>query len=190
MPSKLSVWLREAGRLYLRYMAVGVASIPFAAGAAFAKQAGWNERIALPVLLSLGVISASLIWRRLGDWQIRPEVSVSQPEWAELLSIGSSAGLMVHSVSSGTQVTWSDALAPLNAIGSEFVLMALSEQPTQRYPSTSEVFQELLAGTKTPQSAHPLHTASSAETSQAQGRRTSPRPFRVRQQPFAHALQG
>src|SRR5450432_2210980 len=39
MGANFSVWLRETGRLYLRYMAVGVASVPFASAAVFAKQA-------------------------------------------------------------------------------------------------------------------------------------------------------
>ena len=152
MGANFSVWLRESGRLYLRYMAVGVASLPFAAGAAFAKEAGWNERIALPILLSLGIISASLVWRWLGDWRIWPEVSVGDHAWADLLSVGGGDAVMLYQVSR-TMVTWADAL-PLSAIGSEMMLFAPLVQPTQSYPVNSQ-FSGLLAGSRSPQSRFP-----------------------------------
>lgn len=176
MGANFSVWLRESGRLYLRYMAVGVASLPFAAGAAFAKEAGWNERIALPILLSLGIISASLVWRWLGDWRIRPAVSVGDHAWADLLSVGGGDAVMLYQVSR-TRVTWADALAPLNAIGSEMVLFAPSEQPTQSYPVNSDIFRELLAGSRRPQSVIPRNSKTANEPPQTQGQSAPLPPF-------------
>jgi len=45
MTSRFATWSRETARLYVRYMAVALGSVPFAVGAAWAKQAGWNEHI-------------------------------------------------------------------------------------------------------------------------------------------------
>ncbi len=87
MAFRFSTWLRETGRLYLRYMAVALASVPLAAGVAWSKHAGWNEHIVVSVSLTLGVITAFLILKVLGRWQVEPEVKVIpfDAKWADLL---------------------------------------------------------------------------------------------------------
>lgn len=70
--SKFSVWLRETARLYLRYMAVALGSIPFAIGAAVARQAGWNEHVILPIALLFGLATAFALWKWMGEWRVKP----------------------------------------------------------------------------------------------------------------------
>jgi hypothetical protein len=186
MGANFSVWLRETGRLYLRYMAVGVASIPFAAGAIFAKQAGWNERIALPILLSLGVISASLVWKWMGDWQIQPDVSIREPEWANFLSVGGGAALMVRSASRA-RVAWAEALAPID---SDSLRLQWVTDPVQlrQYPSISGIFQGWTYDSGT-QSAHALGGEKATEPSHTRGQSAPPPPLGARQ-PLTTQLQG
>jgi hypothetical protein len=93
MALKFSAWLRETGRLYLRYMAAALASIPFATGAALAAQFSWHERIMVPLLFVLALAAAILAWRKLGDWWVASSQTLSQSAvdasiLAELLKAG------------------------------------------------------------------------------------------------------
>jgi hypothetical protein len=69
MAPTLSAWLRETAELFLRYVAVGLASIPLAVGYAFAKQAGWGERGLLLSLAVSGLITAAIVWKQVARWQ-------------------------------------------------------------------------------------------------------------------------
>jgi hypothetical protein len=87
MAFKFSVWLRETARLYLRYMVVGLVGIPLALVFAIAARTGWNVRVMLPLLVVCGFAAVAWVWRRMGDWQIKPQVVVSpfEASWADLL---------------------------------------------------------------------------------------------------------
>jgi|SRR5579864_508145 len=92
MASTLSAYLRETGRLYLRYMAVGLIGIPLAALYAGARRADWNMSVVGVTLGVLGFVTAFWLWRRLGDWRIATQTSRETVEsdvsaaWAELVN--------------------------------------------------------------------------------------------------------
>src|SRR5581483_3682479 len=67
MEMNFSAWLRDTGRLYVRYMAVGLATLPMALAYAMAKQNGVSEHILLPVLAAAGTATAFYAWKKLGD---------------------------------------------------------------------------------------------------------------------------
>jgi hypothetical protein len=112
-----SVWLREVGRLYLRYMAVGFASIPFALAYALATVAGWNQRILLPLLGLCGLMIATLVWKRMGDWQVRPRAAVApfEADWAELMKVALASGAPLQyrpTLDDDILRAWQEVLAP------------------------------------------------------------------------------
>jgi hypothetical protein len=76
MRLKFFTWLRETGRLYLRYMAVGLCGTLFATLYALGKNAGWDERVILPVALACAFATALFVWKWMGDWQERPIVQI------------------------------------------------------------------------------------------------------------------
>ena len=67
MAPNFSVSLRETARLYLRYMMVGLVSVPLALFYAWAKHANWNASVVITGLLLLGLVSTFFVWRRLGE---------------------------------------------------------------------------------------------------------------------------
>ena len=98
-------------------MAVGLVSLPFALVYAVAAQAGGRLRILLPLLAGCGFVAAFWVWRRMGDWQVKPKVSVSQFEdcWAALLKTTIESGAPHQyraTVDEDTLRTWNEVLAP------------------------------------------------------------------------------
>jgi hypothetical protein len=85
MVSNSSVWLRETARLYLRYMAVGLIGVPLILLYAAARRADWNVTIVTAGLLVLGFVGALLLWRRLGDWQVKT-ADPSIDAWVDLVN--------------------------------------------------------------------------------------------------------
>jgi hypothetical protein len=85
MASNFSVSLREMARLYLRYMMVGLVSVPLGLLYALAKRANWNASAVSAGLLLVGCVSAFFFWRRLGDWQVKPVPTNFDACWADLL---------------------------------------------------------------------------------------------------------
>jgi hypothetical protein len=85
MVSNSSVWLRETARLYLRYMAVGLIGVPLTLLYAAARRADWNMTIVTVGLLVLGFVGGLLLWRRLGDWQVKT-ADPSFDAWVDLVN--------------------------------------------------------------------------------------------------------
>src|SRR5438876_12376030 len=98
MAFKFSVWLRETVRLYLRYMAVGLIGAPLALVYGLAVQAGWKQKVLLPLLAVFGIVAASVVWKWLEDWQVKPQLPVNQLEigWAELLKTAIPRGAVLQ----------------------------------------------------------------------------------------------
>jgi hypothetical protein len=109
-----SVWLRDVGRLYIRYITIALAAIPFAAVASWSMHAGWHEHVSLSLCLVLAVVTASLIWNRLGrrrDESQNSKTTSFDNEWADLLKVG-----MKHFSIAGDDVaayTRQEVLAPI-----------------------------------------------------------------------------
>lgn len=117
MGSNFSVWLRETARLYLRYGAVGVASIPFALAWAWAARVGWNPKAAFPILAMLTLAVASAVWRRMGNWQIASAVKVRpfEADYAELLKVTLQRGAALQyreTVDEDMLRVWNNVLGP------------------------------------------------------------------------------
>ena len=93
-----STWLRETARLYLRYMAVAAASIPFSVAAVWASRTGWHDRLVLSSTLISGLATAFVIWKWLGDWQLKPRLALSpfETEWANLLNATVGSGELLQ----------------------------------------------------------------------------------------------
>src|SRR6266568_132558 len=129
MAFKFSPWLRETGRLYLRYIALAVASIPFAAGIAWSKHAGWNEHIVLPVCLAPAVVTGFLILKILDGWLVQTEVKVASlgPDWTGLLRAGTwSVAQFSFAPGEDATSTWQQVFSPF------FVEAASQDQTFQR----------------------------------------------------------
>jgi hypothetical protein len=88
MDSKYSIWLRETTRLYLRYMAVGLIGVPLALLYSWARHADWKMPVVTGALILVGLIGAFYAWRRLGNWQVVPDVmaDASRDAWADLVN--------------------------------------------------------------------------------------------------------
>jgi hypothetical protein len=160
MASNFSVWLRETARLYLRYMAVGLVSLPFAFVLARAAQVGWNLRILLPVMGGCGFGAAFWVWRRMGSWQIKPKVErVFEDSWVALLTntMRKVEPLQYRvSVDGDAMKPWNELLASSFLVTSprkfEIVIVNCTAEPasvqmlTQPAPSS---FQQMLSGQRT-----------------------------------------
>lgn len=130
--AKSSIWLRETGRLYLRYTAVGLIGIPLALLYAWARRADWSLSVVSPILLLLGFVSAFMMWRWLGDWRIpSAEVAVATADaasaaWADLINAARRTTVthqqvalcLQQSVRANEEQAWNLLLTSAHAAGS------------------------------------------------------------------------
>jgi hypothetical protein len=126
-----STWLRETARLYLRYMAVAAASIPFSVVAVWAARAGWHGRLVLSLTFVSGLSTAFVIWKWLRDWQLKPTVvlSPSEIEWANLLNATISRGELLQYrliPDENALLRWQDVMFPAVTGGAEARMIELS----------------------------------------------------------------
>jgi len=177
---------------------VGFVSIPFAVGAAWAKHAGWNVRLVLPVVIALAITAAFLIWRWLGDWQVKPQVVVSpiEPTWAELLKATLESGPMLQcraTLDEDALRAWQDALSPavLGSAGVGMIELSLNRayvaaSDRMRTAESNEALQEMMMGKIDPQKSK-VQKAKKRETTE----QTGPAPaFQLGRQPVAIGLHG
>jgi hypothetical protein len=162
MAVKFSTWLRETARLYLRYMAVAFGCVPFAVGAAWAKQAGWNERVIVPVLLCLAFITAFLALKRLSRRQseLEPRLSSFEAEWADLLKVGTGSIVQFITLDENAEATWQEVLSPAVIKGATeaqmFQLFCLSHHQRQkgfdqpRHLESDDALQQMMKGETKP----------------------------------------
>ena len=97
-------------------MAVALGSVPFAVGAAWAKQAGWNGRVILPLALLCGVATAFALWKWMGDWQLKPKVATGplEAKWAGLIRAAAVSGEMTHTaLTRNYLLAWQEVLSPV-----------------------------------------------------------------------------
>ena len=177
MGTHFSIWLRETGRLGTRYMAIALASVPFALFYAWAKRSNWNERVVLPCLLLLGFASAFLVWRRMGAWQVKRKVAVHpfEASWAELLKVTIQKGAPLQyrpTIDEDTLRTWNDVLASTFLISNELKMIEISlncaseAAPVQMLTSQpTEALQQMLTGHRTPLHSKPKKPSAASETS-------------------------
>jgi hypothetical protein len=111
MASSFSVWLHETARLYLRYAAVGLIGIPLALLYGLARRADWNTTVVAGALIVLGFVSAFLLWRRLGDWEVTTATiptGETNDAWADLVKTA------IHTAIPHQQVILTQQLAALD----------------------------------------------------------------------------
>lgn len=58
-------WLRESGRMFLLYLAVGAAFVPSGLVYALFALAGWNHWLVAVLLLGAGFLTAHFVWGSL-----------------------------------------------------------------------------------------------------------------------------
>lgn len=134
MVYKFSVWLRETARLYLRYMAVGLATIPFALGYVLAAHQKW---FIFPLLVTCALIAAFLVLRRL-NWQIRTQAAVAplEAEWAELMKAALQSGPPLQyrmTIDEDTLRRWQEVLTPAAVVSSDAELGAIAISVNRGY---------------------------------------------------------
>lgn len=78
MARQTALWLRETGRLFLRYLAVGASFIP--AGLIYAgfHLAGWISPISAGVSLGIGFGTAHYVWNLLESRELTAEIISEQ----------------------------------------------------------------------------------------------------------------
>jgi len=157
-----STWLRETARLYLRYMAVAAASIPFSVAAVWASRTGWHDRLVLSSTLISGLATAFVIWKWLGDWQLKPRLALSpfETEWANLLNATVGSGeLLQHRLTLDENAlrSWQDVMLPAVIGSAEARMIELSLNLTNQARSKhmltlnyDDLLQQMMMGMKQP----------------------------------------
>lgn len=186
MASTLSVSLRETARLYLRYMTVGLVSIPLAVLYAWAKRANWNTVAVLAGLLLLGLVSAFFTWRRMGAWQVKPAVAPNfEASWVELINATLRNGAPFQqtvTIDAERLRTWNNFLV---AFAASPDTERLKDSWTQileaqmRAAQPTETLQYFLSHRKVPLPRNPPHHPN-----------VRPEPSRQREPAWASALSG
>ena len=159
MVLRLSIWLRETGRLYLRYMAVALVSSPFAVLYVLGSGARWNQRVLLPVTLTCALSAAFAVWKWLGTWQEKRQVVVtaSDTTWAELMRTAMLNGPALQyraTLDENILRTWQDVLSPALMKSSDLKIIELCLTNANRVPRTrpsvlpasGDVLQQVLVG--------------------------------------------
>jgi hypothetical protein len=163
MASNFSVSLRETARLYLRYMLVGLVGIPLALLYALAKRANLSASVVMAGLLMLGLVSAFFLWRRLGDWQVKPVVALNFDAcWAELVNTTLQNGASLQqtlTIDDDRLPTWNRILAPAFAANADVERLETSwnyilEAQTRTAQST-ETLQPFLVYRREPPRTQP-----------------------------------
>ena len=114
-------------------------------------QAGWKQKVLLPLLAVFGIVAASVVWKWLEDWQVKPQLPVNQLEigWAELLktAIPRGAVLQYLTPAEDTFPTWGEVLERNVCFYRAYEAAPLTMLTPQ---DTDDDLQEMLTGQRTP----------------------------------------
>jgi hypothetical protein len=166
---------------------VGLVGFPLALLYVWANRANWNASLVIAGLLLLGLVSAFSLWRRLGDWQVKPVVALNlDAGWAELVNATlQKVAPLQQTVSTDDERlrTWNHVLAPAFAASANVEILEASLNnilPAQiRTAQSTETFQHFLARRR--------ERSPRAQTNRPNGR---PEATRQRQPAWAVALGG
>lgn len=169
MEMTFSTWLRETGRLYVRYMAVGAVSVPFAIAYAFAREAGWGGRALLPILSLFGLAAGHIVWQRLAIARQAPQGTESSVDptmgWAHLIRAAQSQEYLPISSQGPVPTSASSLVYTMN--WDEALLAAVKEEAAIAHSTRLEQVEELR------QNADPGAERALLKSAESQGRVTS-----------------